>query len=137
MFGLIVCGSVNGQTLTEKQKEREKNKVELYTPEEKDNLQMWFHEETKKLGLSEEVMEQYSTLVTDNVFDMRRLNDKDSENTPEEITEKFNKLVDKTNASVKSILTEEQYEMHKKNFGKLTDAAIKKQETNSYYSKGF
>jgi hypothetical protein len=27
--------------------------------------------------------------------------------------------------------------MHKKNFGKLTDAAIKKQETNSYYSKGF
>jgi len=126
---LFVCSSVNSQTLTEKQKEREKNKVELYTPEEKDNLQMWFYEETNKLGLSEDVRNEYSRIITDNIFDMRRLNDKDSENTPEEVTEKFNRLVEKTNASVKPLLTDEQFEMHKKNYGKLTEAALKKQGT--------
>jgi len=126
---LFVCSSVNSQTLTEKQKEREKNKVEIYSSKEKDNLQMWFYEETNKMGLSEDVRDEYSSLVTDNVFDMRRLNDKDSENTPEEITVKFKKLVEKTNASVKPLLTDEQYEMHKKNFGKLTEAALKKQGT--------
>ena len=137
VISLLVCSSVTSQTLSEKQKEREKNKVDIYSPEEKDNIQMWFYEETKKMGLTEDVRDEYSSRFSDNVFDMRRLNDKDSENSQEEITEKFKKLVEKTNASVKPLLTEEQYEMHVKNFGKLTEAAIKKHETKSYYSRGF
>jgi len=137
VFSFLICSSVYSQTLTEKQKEKEKNKVEIYSPEEKDNLQMWFYEKTNELGLSDSVREEYSSIISDNIFDMRRLNDDDSGNTPEELSEKFNKLVDKTNASVKPLLTEEQYEMHNKNFGKLTKAALKKQEKKSFYSTGF
>jgi len=126
---VLVCISfcaVNAQKLTEKQKEREANKVEIFTSEEKDNMQMWFHEETKKLNLSEEESERYRQIIANNVYKMRRLNDKDSKLTEEEVTTEFKKLVEKTNFEVKDVLSEEQYEMHLKNFNKLANSALKR-----------
>ena len=57
---------------------------------------------------------------------MRRLNDKDSKLTEEEVTTEFKKLVEKTNFEVKDVLSEEQYEMHLKNFNKLANSALKR-----------
>ena len=136
LFRTVICVltfvlfaiSVKSQTLTEKQKEREKNKVDIYSSEEKDNLQRWFYEQTNMLGLSESVRDNYEGIISDNVFDMRRLNDKDSGNSQEEIISKFNKLVNKTNASVKPLLTDDQYTKHLNNFGRLADGAINKQK---------
>jgi len=127
LIGLFTCITVSGQTLTEKQKEREKNKVEIYTSDEKDNIQMWFYNKTNEMNLSKPVRDQYNQIITDNIFDMRRLNDKDKDYTQDEINIKFDKLVEKTNASVKPILTNEQYEMHLENFGKLMHEAKTKQ----------
>lgn len=118
--------SVSAQELSNKQKLREKNKVENFSPKEKDSMQMWFHNETKKLGLSPDTLEKYNGILTDNVFKIRRLNDKDQKNTSAEVAKKFDALVEKTNAQVKPLLTEEQYKMHLKNFGALADAARKK-----------
>ena len=125
---ILFATYVNSQALTEKQKEREKNKVDIYSSEEKDNLQRWFYDQTNMLGLSESVRDNYQRIISDNVYDMRRLNDKDSGNSQEEIVDKFGKLVDKTNTSVKPLLTDDQYAKHLENFGRLADSAIKKQK---------
>ena len=116
---LFLCFSISSQTLTEKQKEREKNKVEIYTPDEKDNIQRWFYEATNKLELSETVRSEYNRILSDIVFDIRRLNDKDKDYSKTEIDTKFDALVKKANKEVKDILTKEQYSMHLENFGKL------------------
>ncbi len=116
---LFLCFSISSQTMTEKQKEREKNKVEIYTPDEKDNIQRWFYEATNMLELSETVRSEYSRILTDILFDIRRLNDKDKDYSKTEIDTKFDALVKKANKEVKDIITKEQYSMHLENFGKL------------------
>jgi len=122
----LVCFSISSQNLTEKQKEHEKNKVDIYSADEKDNIQRWFYEETNKLGLSEAKRAEYNRILSDNIFDIRRLNDKDKDYSQTERDTKFDILVKKTNKEVKSILTEEQYIMHLKHFEKLVkDAKLK------------
>ena len=44
--------SMRGQEMTQKQKEYEENKVEIFTLEERDNIQKWVQEEVVKMGLS-------------------------------------------------------------------------------------
>jgi len=123
----FICFSISSQTMTEKQKEREINKVEIYSSDEKDNTQLWFYNKTNEMNLTKPVRNQYNQIITGTVFEMRRLNDKDKGYTQDEINSKFDELVEKTNVSVKPILSDEQYEMHLHNFGKLTHNAKAKQ----------
>lgn len=123
----FICFSISSQNLTEKQKEHEKNKVEIYSTDEKDNIQRWFYEETNKLKLSETNRAEYNRILSDNIFDIRRLNDKDKDYSQTERDTKFDSLVKKTNSQVKTILTEEQYAMHLEHFEKLVRDAKMKQ----------
>ena len=120
---LIICllfvANVNAQNLTEKQKEREKNKVKMYSPDEYDNLQMEFHSGVEAMHLSEEKQEEYTNIILKYVSKISRLNDKDQGNTNEEVKEKFSKNIIKMNAEVKEILTEKEYVMHLENIHKL------------------
>lgn len=107
------------QQITKKQKEREQNKVEIYTSEEKDNLQRLFNDEVKKMKLTEaEESNYYETLVF-YTYDISRLDDKDKDFTEEERREKFNTIINKMNAKMKALLTPKQYLMHLENFGKI------------------
>ena len=123
---LAITNLISAQSLTEKQKEKEKNKVEIYSSDERDNIQMWFHEETKKMGLSENVQNEYDAIISDAVFDMRRLNDKDKGYSNEKIESKLALIVEKTNKKVKPLLTEEQFLNHKKNFEEIVNNAKRK-----------
>ncbi|MDU8887085.1 hypothetical protein RXV94_13020 [Yeosuana sp. MJ-SS3] len=123
-FTLFISNPIASQDLTQKQLEREKNKVEIYTPNEKDSIQMSFYNQANKMGLSEKNREKYNRIITDFVFDMKRVNDKDKDLSAEEMEEKLLKLEVKSNNKVKQILNQEQFEKHKKVFGDLVSDAI-------------
>ena len=120
MIFFASCLSMNGQEMTQKQKEYEENKVEIFTVQERDNTQMWVQEEeVGKMGLSEEVTNEYSNILLFYLGKIRRLDDKDMGNSKSEILEKMDQLIIKQNADVKEILNEEQYEMHLKFYDKM------------------
>lgn len=116
---LLLTAHVGSQNLTEKQKEREKNKVKIYTPDEYDNLQMEFRTGVDAMKLSEDTLEKYDAIILKYVSKMMRLNDKDQGNTNEEVKMKFSESIDNMNAEVKDLLNEEEYVMHLENIHKI------------------
>ena len=110
---------INAQKLSQKEQERENNEVEIFTSNERDNLQMWFYNEVNKMNLTEDNREEYYSIVLYYNIKMKRLDDKDSGNTNEEIVQKQDELLKKQNAEIKKILTKEQYELHIKNYDEL------------------
>lgn len=128
-FSLILVTTVGfSQQLSEKQKEKEQNKVKIFTSEENDNLQRFYYEEVDKMKLSKEEREKYYDILLYHTYDMSRLDDKDKDYTEREITEKFNKLIDKMNAKMKALLTPAQYIMHLETFGKIIYSVNRKKE---------
>lgn len=117
VFTLLFVG-VYGQK-TQKELEREKNKVEMYTSKEKDNLQRWFYEEVNKMGLSETERESYYSILLSHTYDMGRLDDHDKDFTDEERPGELHKIVKKMNAKIKELLTTEQYILHLESFDKI------------------
>ena len=61
---LFLTASSFSQQMTEKQKEREQNKVNIFTSEEKSNLQRFYADEVTKMKLSEEKREKYYNYIT-------------------------------------------------------------------------
>ena len=116
---LASCLSMKGQEMTQKQKEYEENKVEIFTLEERDNIQMWVQEEVVKMGLSEEEMGEYNKILLYYLGKLRRFDDKDMGNSKEEILQKLDELIIKQNEDVKEVLNEEQYEMHLEFYDKM------------------
>lgn len=109
LFSSII---MNAQKLTLKQQEYEKNKVQIFTSDERDNLQRWFIEEVDQMCLTEAKNEEYFSILLYYNVKMTRLDDKDMEYTKEEINEKFDKLLAKQDVEIKKILSEEKYKMH-------------------------
>ncbi|TXG39228.1 hypothetical protein [Seonamhaeicola maritimus] len=124
----LILVTINGfsQQKTQEQKEREKNKVELYTPEEKDNLQNFYAEEVNKMKLSEEIKSEYYNILLFYTHSMSRLDDKDKDYTQEEISGKFNILHFKMNEKMKALLTPEQYVIHLETFNKILYSVSRK-----------
>ena len=114
------CMSMKAQEMTQKQKEYEENKVEIFTLEERDNIQMWVQEEVEKMGLSEEEISEYNNILLYYLGKIRRFDDKDKGNSKEEILQKLDQLIIKQNEDVKEILSEEQYKMHLEFYDKMT-----------------
>ncbi len=123
---LLLTISSFSQQLSEKQKERENNKVKIHNSEENDNLQGFYHEEVSKMKLSESKEETYYEVLLSHTFDMSRLDDKDKDYTKEEIRNKFNGLVNKMNAKMKELLTPEQYIIHLETFSKIVYSVNRK-----------
>lgn len=130
LFCLAVLTAIGLQAqqskMSAKQLEREKNKVEIFTPAEKDNIQRWFYEQTNSMNLSEEVSAEYSATLVYYTYDMRRLNDKDQNRTHEEVLADFVKLFDRANEAVKPLLTDAQYKLHLEYFTKVARDAMKR-----------
>ena len=62
---------------SQKQIDREKNRVEIFSDQERANLQLHFYDKTQEMNLSEAVEEEYYRLLLHYVYDIQRLNDKD------------------------------------------------------------
>ena len=106
---------VNSQTLSPREQERQNNKVEVLTLEERWDLQIWFYQEVQKMNLDQETLENYESNFLMYSSRMTRLNDKDQDNTPEEVVEKLDELVEQMNDTMKTILPSEPYKIHEEN----------------------
>ena len=116
---LIFCTSITAQELTEKQKEYQENKVEIFTVEERNNIQNWIQEEFSQMNLSEEKEEQYSTILLSYMGKIQRLDDKDMGNSKEDIVQKMDEMIVNQDKELEKILSPEEFAMHVKIYDKL------------------
>jgi hypothetical protein len=122
---MIFCLKVEAQK-SQKEIELEKNKVEILGHEERANLQYYFYLKTKELGLNDENEAEYYRILIHYTYDMNRLNDKDQDNSEEEIKSKLKALIKKMNSEIRTVLNEEQFKLHVKNFNEGLKAAYRK-----------
>ncbi|MCO5723267.1 hypothetical protein [Robiginitalea marina] len=105
--------------LSAQQEPENEVKVQIFTQEEKDNLQLWYHEGLQKMGLSEETEARYQSILTYYAVKMARLDDRDQEWTPEQFKGKLKEYLTKQESEIRKILTPEQYTMHEEIYGEF------------------
>lgn len=130
LIALCFSGLSFAQVNKQQQIQREKDKVSVFSAEERANLQLWFYEQTQKMGLSEEVNAEYERIFYDHIYEMGRLNDKDRVLNDNQIKGGFDDIVHKMNTQMKALLTEEQYVQHLENFGVIVRSAYRKMNWN-------
>ena len=108
------------------QTDEEDNKVQIFTYEEKANLQLWYNEELQRMGFTPEELSQYYSIVFYYVAKIARLDDKDQDFTEEEFKAKLNEYLAKQDLDLKEILTEEQFAMHKEIYGEFLRSAYRR-----------
>jgi hypothetical protein len=110
---------------SQKQINLEKNRVQIFNDEERANVQYHFYQKTQELNLSDAVEAEYYKIIVYHVYDMARLDDKDQDNTDEEIRTNMKVLVLKMDKEVKPILNPEQFKMHQQNFKDVLQSAYR------------
>ena len=108
------------------QRVKEDVKVKIFTHEERDNLQLWYNEELKRMGLSEEKESQYNSILFYYIAKITRLDDKDQDYTPEEFKTKLNAYLARQDADLREILTDEQFAIHQEIYGEFLRSAYKR-----------
>ena len=116
---LFFCFNANAQKLTQSQVIKENNTVRIYSFEEVDNIQMYFHEGLSKMELTNELEEEYINVIVTYIGKVSRLDDLDKAYTKEEISNAFLVYLDKINTEVKLLLNKNQYIIHQENFGAI------------------
>jgi hypothetical protein len=118
---VFVLPSLSAQEYTKAER-----KVQIFTPEEKDNLQMWFHREIYKMDFTEEELDQYYAVIFYYIAKISRLDDLDKGYTKEEFKVELNKLLAKQDVDLREMLTEERYKIHVKIYGVFLTAAYER-----------
>ncbi len=131
-FFLIATTGTTAQTITAKQQEYEKNKVQIFTVNERNNLLNWFTEKAKSMSLSEAKEDEYTGVLIFYYVKMSRLDDKDLGNSKEEIVQKMDMLLKKQDIEIKAILSEDEYKIHQKNYNEFI-YSIKKRIAETDY----
>ncbi len=111
---------------SQKEIDLEKNKVQIFSDEERANLQLHFYDKTKEMNLSEDVEEEYVRLLLHYVYDIQRLNDKDKDFTDAEVKLELEKIVTKMNTKIQPVLTEAHYQMHLNNFNDILKSVYRR-----------
>ncbi len=119
VFALLSFASLNAQTQKEKLEERQKNKVEIFTSDENDNLQFFVDEQVEKMKLSEDLRDDYYMILGYHTNKMGRLDDKDAQLSEKEVKNKFQAMIQKLDKDMKEILTEDQFNIHQESFSKI------------------
>ncbi len=120
---LFICtiGQIHAQEMS-----KEERQVEIFTYEEKANLQNWFHEETKRMNLNEEGMAQYTSVITYYIAKISRLDDKDQDLTDAEFLKELKKLLKKQDKDLTELLDPEQFAIHQEIYGEFLRSAYKR-----------
>ena len=121
MFLLAFAIPVSGQQGT-----KEDVKVKIFSHEERDNLQLWYNEELKRMGLSEEKEAQYNSILFYYIAKISRLDDKDQDLSKDEFKARLNQYISKQDKDLKEILTGEQFAIHKDIYGEFLRSAYKR-----------
>ena len=108
------------------QESKEDLKVKIFTPEERDNLQLWYDEEAKRMGLSEEKDSQYNSILIYYIAKISRLDDKDQNLSKAEFKARLNEYLRKQDQDLREILTDEQFAIHKEIYGEFLRSAYRR-----------
>ena len=119
--GLLFLTNIQAQELS-----KEERKVEIFSSEEKDNLQLWFQDEVKRMNLNEEEMSQYSSIIVYYVAKIARLDDKDKDYSEERFKKELNSLLAKQDKELEDLLTPEQFDIHKEIYGEFLRSAYRR-----------
>jgi hypothetical protein len=101
-------------------------KVQIFTPDEKDNLQMWFHKEVHAMDFTEEELDEYYAVIFYYIAKISRLDDLDKGYTKEEFKIELNKLLVKQDTDIKEMLTADRYILHNKVYDVFLNTAYKR-----------
>ena len=105
---------------------KEDLKVKIFTTEERDNLQLWYHEEVQRMGRSEEIASQYNSILVYYVAKISRLDDKDLDLSKTEFKARLNEYLKKQDDDLREILTNEQFTIHKEIYGEFIRSAYRR-----------
>ncbi len=127
-FILIFLSSqkISSQVLDAQTQKYESNKIQIFSPEERDNLYNWFEHRLDQMQLSEKIKEEYYSIILYYNVKMSRLDDKDKNLSKKQILRKLNKLMAKQDAEVQEILTSEQFKMHRDNYDRILQSIKKR-----------
>jgi hypothetical protein len=117
----LIFFNLNAQELS-----NEESKVEIFSSEEKDNLQLWFQNEVKRMDLNDEEMSQYSSIIVYYIAKIARLDDKDKGYSPERFKKELNSLLGKQDKELEELLSPEQFKIHKDTYGQFLDSAYRR-----------
>ena len=120
---ILIAASVQLQA---QEMSKEERKVQIFTYEEKANLQNWFNEEIQRMELTEEQAAQYNSIIVYYIAKISRLDDKDKDYSKEQFKKELNKLLKKQDAELKEILSPEQFEIHQEIYGEFLRSAKKR-----------
>ena len=98
-------------------------KVKIFTHEERDNLQLWYHDQVKRMDLSEEKESQYQSILIYYIAKITRLDDKDQDLSKAEFKAQLNSYLNKQDKDLQEILTAEQFAIHKEIYGEFLRSA--------------
>ena len=118
-ISLMFAFALNAQE-TKRTNSKSQTKVQLFSSEERDNLQFWIHDQVDQMELSNKVRDEYTSIILYYVVKIARLDDKDQDLPKAEILSRFDVFIDKLNSESQLIFDEDQYKKHMEIFKELT-----------------
>src|SRR5690606_8106172 len=104
LTGMLCGASGSSFAQTNQYPSKDASKIVLFTPAEKDRIQIWFLEQSEALKLSANQSEQYSNMMLANLSAIFRLTDPDKGYSFVELKDESNKVFIKVNEKAKPIL---------------------------------
>lgn len=107
-FGIgFFCTSIEAQN-----KDQSANKRQIFSENERTNLQVWYDDQVKRMNFSETETEEYYSVIFSYIAKISRLDDADKDYSDEEFNAELDKLLMSQDAVLKEMLTPEQYVIH-------------------------
>ncbi|HZH70353.1 MAG TPA: hypothetical protein VFD80_07890 [Flavobacteriaceae bacterium] len=110
----VMLGGVSTATFAQSKlnSTKKSTKIDVFTPEEKDDIQLWFIERSDALKLTPKQNDEYAKVILTNLNTIFHLTDTDKGYSISEIKEKLDDIFVKINKESKPIMDTEQYETH-------------------------
>ena len=100
----------------------------LFTPKDRDFLQLWYFDQVLKMQLTENERYDYLGLLTYYTYKMGRLSLPKYMNTDAEMKMRFDELVIRLNDEMKDYLSPENFAIHAESFYKIEALIYKKKD---------
>jgi hypothetical protein len=121
LMSLMAFTNINSQEF-----DKTSRKYQIYTHQERDSLQMLFHNELTEMKFTEEELYEYYAVIFYYISKISRLDDLDKEYTDKEFKKKLNKYLDLNHKEIREMFSEEQYKIHLKLHNKFMKSAYKR-----------
>ena len=109
---MFLGASTSGNAQTKDMTPKKVSKIDVFTPQEKDEIQLWFIEQTDSLKLRPSSRMEYGKVIESNLNAIFHLTDPDKNYRVSEIKEKLDEIFVKINKMAKPLMDNSQFEKH-------------------------